>query len=211
MRAIRLLTSLAVCGLAAATLFEGIRTVRIALAEMPPDPVKAATAIAPFAGDPLLGDVARRDMLRLRPPIAAADAAASVGDLLSGTPLNSGAWVELAEARRAEGAPIEAVASALALSTVTGPNEEYPMARRAAFGLPFFRALPPDERRALVADLAGGWNAMDVRDQNRVLDWLVEAPDGLGGEVREALVRARRGGAAIPGALLPPAASDPQQ
>ena len=177
---------------------------------MSPDPAKAATAIAPFSDDPLLGDVAKRDMLRLRPP-PAADAAAAVGDLLSGTPLNSGAWAELAAARRAEGAPIEAVAAALALSTVTGPNEEYQMARRAAFALPLFRALPPDERRALVADLAGGWYAMDVKDQKRVLDWLDRAPDGQGGEVRDALLRARRGGTLVPGALLPAAAAGSQQ
>ena len=150
-----------------------------------------------------MGDVAERDLLRLASPTAAQAKIDVVGALLSETPLNGGAWLDLAIARRAAGLSMEGVAAALAMSATTGPNEARLMAGRAAFALPFWSALPPDTRRTLVADLIGGWPALDGGERARLAAILSEASDRSGEEVRAALLLNSSPGAAIAATLLP--------
>ncbi len=79
------------------------------------------------------------------------------------------------------------------------------MAGRAAFALPLWSMLPRTERRALVADLAGGWPAMDGPTRERIMAVVREAPDGSGEEIKAALRIAGDDAEAAAGALLPPA------
>ena len=75
------------------------------------------------------------------------------------------------------------------------------MAGRAAFALPFWSALPPDVRRTLVADLVGGWPALDGGERTKLSASLSEARDGSGEEVRAALLLAGAPGEAVAATL----------
>jgi hypothetical protein len=206
---IRFWTALVVAGLSAFAIAQGWNALRFGLAEAFADSASAESALQPFAGDPLVGDLADRDRLRLAPPPAAQTRIDAEAALLGQTPLNGGAWLDLAIARRAAAAPMESVAAALALSAMTGPNEARFMAGRVAFALPFWSALPPDARRALIGDLVGGWRALDGPARGRLAAILAAAPDRSGEEVRAALLLSGAAGAAIAAALIatPPAAA----
>ena len=203
MREVRFWTTLAVAALSLTAIAQGWTTLRLGLAEAFADAATAEARFGPFLGDGLVGDVAERDLLRLAPPAAPQARIDAVGALLGQTPLDGGAWLDLAIARRAAGASMENVAAALALSATTGPNEARLMAGRVAFALPFWSALPPGTRQALVADLVGGWQALDDNDRARLSAILSGAPDGSGEEVRAALLLNGAAGAAIAATLMP--------
>ena len=203
-REVRFWTALVVAGLSALAVGQGMTASRLALAELTADPATAEGKFAPFVSDGLVGDIATRDALRLAPSLSPADAAATIGQLLAQTPLNSGAWLDLAASRRASGASTESVAAALAMSTTTGPNERRLMAGRAGFALPFWSALPPGARQAVVADLTGGWAGMDETARARILALLRNAPDGSGEEVRAALLLNGGDSPKIAAAITPP-------
>jgi hypothetical protein len=207
-REIRFWTALVVGGLSAVVIAQGWTMLRFGLTEAPADAPSTESRLLSFADDDLVGDLAERDLLRLAPPLSPQARVDAVGALLGQAPLNGGAWLDLAIARRAAGASIESVAAALALSTMTGPNEARFMAGRVGFALPFWSALPPDTRRALVADLVGGWSALDGKERARLSATLSDAPDRSGERVRAALLLTGAPGAAIAAALLPPPAKD---
>jgi hypothetical protein len=203
-RDIRFWTTLGVAALSLTAIAEGWTALNLGLAEASADAATAEARFTPFLGDGLVGDIAERDLLRLAPPAAAQARIDAVGALLSQTPLNAGAWLDLAIARRAAGLPMESVAAALAMSATTGPNEARFMAGRVAFALPFWSALPPGARKALIADLvAGGWQALDGEGRARLSAILSAAADRSGEEIRAALLLNGEPGAAIAAALLP--------
>ena len=78
------------------------------------------------------------------------------------------------------------------------------MAGRVGFASPFWSALPPGARRALIADLVGGWGAFGGDERARLAAMLVNAPDRSGEEVRAALLLNGVVGAAIAAQLMPP-------
>ncbi len=202
LRNLRDWTMVGVAALSLAAAAPGWIVLRFALAEAHADPATAEALFAPFAGDGLVGDLAARERLRLATPPSPQERIAAVDALLSETPLNSGAWLDLAMARRAAGAPMASVLAALALSTTTGPNESRFMAGRAAFALPLWTALPPGARRASIADLVGGWESLDEAGRRRLAAILGSAADRSGGEIRAALLLSGAPGAKVAAALM---------
>jgi hypothetical protein len=209
LREIRFWTALVVAGLSLFAIAQGWNALRFGLAEALADSASAESRLQPFAGDDLVGDLADRDLLRLAPPASEQARIDVLGALLSQTPLNGGAWLDLAIARRAAGASMESVAAALALSAMTGPNEARFMVGRVAFALPFWSALPPDARRALIGDLVGGWSALSGDERARLSAILANAPDRSGEEARAALLLNGAAGAAIAAELIPPPPKTP--
>jgi hypothetical protein len=209
LREIRFWTALGVAGLSAFSITLGWNALSFGLAEAVADSASAESQLRPFVGDGLVGDLAERDLLRLAPSLSAQARIDVLDALLSQTPLNGGAWLDLAIARRAGGASTENVAAALALSAMTGPNEARFMAGRVAFALPFWSALPPDARRALIGDLVGGWPALGGDERARLAAVLANAPDRFAEEARAALLLNGAAGAAIAAELMPPPKSTP--
>jgi hypothetical protein len=201
---IRFWTTLVVALVSLFVIGQGWTALRFGLAETSADPASAEARLQPFVGDGLVGDMAARGLLRLAPPASAQARIDLLTALLLETPLNGGAWLDLAIARRAAGETMESVAAALALSATTGANEGRLMAGRVAFALPFYSALPPDARRALIADLVGGWGAIGGDERARLKAILGSAPDRSGEEVRAALLLSGAAGAAIAAELIPP-------
>jgi hypothetical protein len=74
--------------------------------------------------------------------------------VLATRPLSSADWLSLAGARLVAHEPYDKVLAALAMSSVTGPNEGNVMFQRGTFGLVQWEILPPDVRRRVIADLA---------------------------------------------------------
>jgi hypothetical protein len=94
--------------------------------------------VAPDFGEPAQIQ-ARRDML-----------AAFLGHV----PLSSQRWLELAVMRNASGQAAEKITEALAMSSLTGPNEASIILRRAAFALSIWEKLDPETRGRAANDLA---------------------------------------------------------
>src|SRR6516165_11317655 len=67
--------------------------------------------------------------------------------ILSIKPLSSGDWLALSKAELMTRQPIENVFGSLELTMLTGPNEGYVMAERAAFALSLWESLPADLKR----------------------------------------------------------------
>jgi hypothetical protein len=84
----------------------------------------------------------------------------ATADLLSRAPPAAGAWAMLAAQRLASGALAEEGVSSLAMSSLTGPNEGWIMARRAVIALPQWPVPPPESRRRAMTDLVAGWPAV---------------------------------------------------
>lgn len=207
-RDVRFATALAVMGLSAATLVEGLSLARYGLAEALATPADAEARLRPFVSDPVVGAKARLDLLRLAPsdPTHRAD---DLVQLLSVAPLNGGAWLDLAIARRASSQPADSVATALAMSTLTWPNEALTMAGRVQFAAPFWSILPPDVRRALIEDVVSGWPAIDEKGRARLATIWGADVDGPHEDIRAALLTHGAPGPQIAAALFPPPAAAP--
>jgi hypothetical protein len=134
-REIRFWTTLVVAALSLVTIGEGWSALRLGLAEALADPSTAEAWFVPFAGDGLVGDVAKRDLLLLAPPAAEQARIDAVGGwpaldggerarlsaILVDAPVRSGE-----EARAAlllAGAPGAAVAAALTPERDAGTME----------------------------------------------------------------------------------------
>jgi hypothetical protein len=129
----------------------GVALLRLSAAEAS----GSAKALRALASDRFVGAATGLDLA-----IAEADAAPEVRardleTLLARAPLNPGAWLDLAAARRANGDDLSRVIAALKMSALAAPREAKLMAGRAGFALPFWSALPDDSRASLLADLAG--------------------------------------------------------
>ncbi len=203
-RSLRFWTTVIVVALAAPTIPMGFSLMQYGLASAFADASNADTRLRPFADDSPWAALAQKGLLSFRVPTDPTKAAADVSALLSATPMNGGAWLDLAIARRASGASTENVAAALAMSNVTAPNEARFMAGRAEFALPFWAALPRDARNSLIADLISGWDAVDAPHRERLSKTLHLAPEDAGEQVRAALLTNGAAGAAVANALFPP-------
>lgn len=200
-RELRFWTALLVVGLAAIAMSSALPTLGFGVAELFADANSADTRLAPFLDDASVGALARSEMLTLASDKSAAARAAALSALLSMTPLASGAWLDLAIAWRRAGAPMNRIASALALSALSGPNEGRFMAGRAAFGLPLWSGLPPDVRRSLIGDLVGGWSQIDEARRRAIDAVLTAESDAAREEIRADLLLAGKAGSSIADAL----------
>jgi hypothetical protein len=170
LREARLLTALvviAVCGLAVS---RGLDIVRfsnakagIAAHEHRADAVRRWTAVPGLAS--AAWEVSLMDAI----DPADIDAARNRGDELAASlsvrPLSSMKWLALASARVIMGQPFDKVLAALALSSLTGPNEGYVMSQRAIFGLVQWESLPEDVRKRTVADLVAAFLQRSISGQ----------------------------------------------
>ena len=131
-------------------------------------PARRAEAARTWTATPGLGGPALRASLST---IAdAADVGAvrerteTLTALLAVQPLSSADWLSLAAMRLVAHESYDKVLGALAMSSLTGPNEGEVMLRRGTFGLVQWEILPADARRRVIADLAGAILQTTVRD-----------------------------------------------
>ncbi|QGM45250.1 hypothetical protein [Methylocystis heyeri] len=196
------LTSLLVIALCACTISGAATLLRFGVEELIVDGENAEARLRPFTGSAWVGYLARRDLLADSVGEDASERLADISGLLSGAPLSSEAWLELARLRRAQGAPLSETIGALAMSHLTGPNEGPLMGRRVGLALPLWSALPPDIRRMLISDLiGGGWGYLDQPGQTALPAVLRLSREESRAELRAALSRAGEPGAAIVRAL----------
>jgi hypothetical protein len=85
--------------------------------------------------------------------------------VLSVRPLSSEEWLSLAEMRLAAGQPEKDVRSALLMSAITGPNEDYLMWQRGLFGILIWQSLPAEARRQAMRDLAGALRGVPLGER----------------------------------------------
>jgi hypothetical protein len=79
-------------------------------------------------------------------------------------PLSAMNWLSLASMRLVTAEPFDSVASALAMSSLTGPNEAFVMSQRGIFGLLQWDVLSADQRRQTAADFATAIPALPNAD-----------------------------------------------
>jgi len=208
----RFWTILAVAALSLLTMASAWPTLRFGLASQGADAATAAARLGALSDERPIDALAQKLILALAPPKAPAERVEALQALIGATPMASGAWLDLAIARQQAGQPMETIASALAMSSLTGPNEARFMGGRAAFGLPLWDKLPPDVRRGLIGDLIAGWGENIGDAQRQELNALLTvAPDQTRSQILAALLLAGKPGEPIIKALdlAPPPPEEP--
>ena len=155
----RLLTAVAVIGLCAFALVRGVGIARFADARAHAGaPDARADAMRAWIDVPGVAADARQAMLTggadPRDTEGARKREQALAAVLAARPLSSASWLSLAGARLVAHEPYDKVLAALAMSSVTGPNEGNIMLSRGIFGLVLWSALPPDARARTITDLA---------------------------------------------------------
>lgn len=159
-RGARVLTAVVGIGLCVFAVFYGCRILAFTTAR---DHLAAgdrrAGAVRAWYTVPGLAGFAGEAILASRADATDMDAARQRGDdlaaLLVAWPLSSSNWLSLAGVRMVTAQPYEKVLDALAMSSVTGPNEGGLMFQRGIFGLLQWEVLPGDFRNRTIVDLAG--------------------------------------------------------
>jgi hypothetical protein len=168
-RTARLLTACVVIGLCGFTAAHGLSIVRFSLARADSRTrADRAEAFRAWTATPgLAGEALRASLSNVSDP---ADTAAvreredTLTALLAVHPLSSADWLALAGMRLVSRESYDKVLAALAMSSLTGPNEGGVMLQRGTFGLVQWEILPPDARRRVIADLAGTFLETTPRD-----------------------------------------------
>ncbi len=155
----RVLTAAVVVAASAWTLARGVQAVAYDIvAERPISRDDIAKTFGPWVNAPGVAALARENLMRVPPDFAEAaqirDRREALADYLSAVPLSSQRWLELAVMRNALGGPAEKVIEALAMSSLTGPNEAAVILRRAAFALSIWEKLDAATRERTANDLA---------------------------------------------------------
>lgn len=75
--------------------------------------------------------------------------------IIAARPLSAENWLAIAGMRLVTGEPYQQVLDALAMSSVTGPNEGAVMWQRGIFGVLQWENLPQSARKRTISDLAG--------------------------------------------------------
>jgi hypothetical protein len=200
-RETRLWTAMVVAGLSVLAIDLALPTLRFGQAARGVDPATAVARLQPLLNKAPVAALAQQRALALAPPHQPSEQVGALKALLSLTPMSSGAWLDLAIAANESGQPMQAVASALAMSTLTGPNEARFMAGRAVFGLPLWEKLPPEERRGLVVDLVSGWGEIGEEEHRDLQALLTVASDKTRAQLLAALLLTGKNGEAIGNAL----------
>ena len=193
----RLWTAVIIIGLCGFAISEAAPTLRFGVAAISTDPRMVDSGLKPFMVEEPIGPLARQMALAIAPPSDPAAYAAALRGLLGATPLSGGAWLDLAMAQKRSGAPLQNVASFLALSSLTAPNEARLMAGRAIFGLSFWAELPPDIHHTLIGDLIGGWIEINAAERDELNSLLTVETGETREEIRAALLLAGEPGAPV--------------
>ena len=165
----RLLTALAVLGLCGFALSRGWEITQFAEArsrlgahEKQNDAVKRWAAAPGLTAAALAASLARvTDTGDIDDARRRADGLSAI---LAVHPLSSADWLSLSGMRLVTGEPYERVLGALAMSSVTGPNEGSVMLQRGIFGLLQWEVLPVEPRQRTIADLAEALLGTAVQD-----------------------------------------------
>lgn len=117
-----------------------------------------AKTLGPWQHERGVASLAIESMMRVAPDPAdakqIADRRAVLVDFLGVVPLSSQRWLDLAVMRNASGLPGEKVAEALAMSSLTGPNEASIILKRSAFALSIWEKLDTEAHDRALNDLA---------------------------------------------------------
>lgn len=160
MRDFRILTMLAVIVLSSWTMWRGVQTTAYEFAAqraMVGD-TAAAARLGEWADVRGVAPLALENMMRA--PVDPGDPAQIetrrelLAAYLARVPLSSQYWLELAVMRNASGAPVNKISEALALSSLTGPNEANVLLKRAAFALSIWEKIDAETRGRTASDLA---------------------------------------------------------
>ena len=171
-RAVRILTALTIVSLCGLAVGRGWSILRFSSAMAGVDSnVYQGDAVRPWIAVPgVAGAALQASLTKVTDPIADIEGARQRGDelaaILSVQPLSSVNWLSIAGIRLITGQPFDKVLGALALSSLTGPNEGSVMLQRGVFGLLQWETLPADARKRTIADLAGAILETTVRDED---------------------------------------------
>ena len=167
----RVATALVVLALCAWTASRGWAIVRFSHARASmTSQNERANAVAPWLAVSGIAGAAREAALTNAEPNDI-DSVRKRGDeiaaILSVRPISSINWLALASLRLFAGRPPDDVLGALAMSSLTGPNEGQALAQRGIFGLWQWENLPSRVGAQLVSGLAGAILARATSDQER--------------------------------------------
>jgi hypothetical protein len=194
MRSFRTSTALVVIGLCALAMSRGWSMVQFSHARAGLA-VGERARLAAFAGVPGLAAAAlEASETPVAGPSDQAGARKRIDDLtavLSLRPMSSINWLSLAGMRLVTGQPPDKVLSALAMSSLTGPNEHATMYQRGVFELLAWEALPNDFRKRAIRDLSGAMLSGNWGDSHRKA--VVEALTGKSDEMRRDIGELLRG------------------
>jgi hypothetical protein len=190
----RLWTALIVVGVSLFAISRGVDVARFAHADISEDQSSMAARLGPWTEKPGVAALALSRLVGEAPGDADMRRRWAT-DLLSRAPLDADAWLLLARLRFAAAAPAEQGATALAMSSLTGPNEGWIMARRGALALSLWRVLPPASRGGAASDLVGGWYYAPEQERAVLRATLSLQTPSLREDMRAALLLA--GGAAV--------------
>ena len=155
-RFVRFLTALAVVGLCALAVSRGWDIVRFSMA----DAGLQAEAVRPWVAVSGLSFSAQESLLTDEADPGDEKRAQKrrneLTDILAVRPLSSEYWLALSEIRLVTLEPSNKVVEAFELSTLTGANEDYMMARRGVFGVSHWEVLPAEVRMRAATDLVAG-------------------------------------------------------
>lgn len=174
---IRLLTALAVVGICAWPVWQGVSVIRYAMVESEPEALQPWFAVSGLAFDAReyaltsVDDSSDDTTIRKRRD--------QLAEILAIRPLSSRYWLKLAEARVDAHDALAKAIDALELSAVTGPNEGYMITQRGLFGIWQWEVLPPELQKRAAADLA----ARQISDEK--LAWLKTTLSGKTEQVRQ--------------------------
>jgi len=160
MRDIRVPTAIVVLGLCAFAVSRGWDIVLFANAKAGlVSGGHAAPRLLPWAGVPGLAVAAlEASATPVAGPADQQGALERIGELseiLSLRPMSSINWLSLASMRLVTGQAPDKILSALAMSSITGPNEQAIMFQRGVFGLLEWESLPNDFRKRAIRELSG--------------------------------------------------------
>jgi hypothetical protein len=202
MRSFRTSTALVVIGLCALAMSRGWSMVQFSQARAARGE-HAANRLAAFAGTPGLAVAAlEASETPVAGPADQASARKRIDELtavLSLRPMSSINWLSLAGMRFVTGHPPDKVLAALAMSSLTGPNEHAMMYQRGVFELLQWEALPNDFRKRAIRDLSGAMLSGNWGDSHRRA--VVEALTGQSDETRRDIGDLLRGSGVADGEL----------
>src|SRR3974390_3257881 len=128
---LRNFTSLIIIGACAYTMSGAFTLLRYSLANALPDNAEGAKTLHDFASVFPVGNLARQRLAQWASQGQPAQMIEPFASLLSEAPADGAAWLTLAEANAFAGKPTDQVVRALAMSSLTAPNESRVMTPRA--------------------------------------------------------------------------------
>jgi hypothetical protein len=200
-RHLRFISALLVLFVGAYTIARATTILSFARADASIEPDKIREKYGPFVDQPPVSYLARQRLTRLVPAEDGTQRIDELSDLLAETPADSISWLDLAKARAAENAGADKVVKALAMSSLTGPNESRIMAGRALFVFPLWSTMPPEARRAFAADVVGGWGSLTHEQRTAFRSNLQTEPEEMRQQIVAGLLLMGKEGTAVGRAL----------